>query len=68
MAAKIFISYRRDDAAALAGRVYDRLEREFGRDTVFMDVDAIRLGVNFVKVIDEEVAKCDALLAIIGPS
>jgi hypothetical protein len=38
MAAKIFISYRRDDAAALAGRVYDRLEREFGRDNLFRDI------------------------------
>ena len=32
-----------------------------------MDVEAIPFGENFVKVIDEEVAKCDILLAIIGP-
>jgi hypothetical protein len=32
-----------------------------------MDVDSIPLGTNFVKVLGEEVAKCDALLAIIGP-
>jgi hypothetical protein len=67
MAAKIFISYRRDDSAGHAGRVHDRLEREFGRDLLFMDVDAIPFGVNFVKVLEEEVAKCDELLAIIGP-
>jgi formylglycine-generating enzyme required for sulfatase activity len=67
MAAKIFISYRRDDSAGHAGRVHDRLEREFGRDLLFMDVDAIPLGVNFVKVLEEQVAKCDVLLAIIGP-
>jgi hypothetical protein len=67
MADKIFISYRHDDVASFAGRVFDRLEREFGRDALFMDVDAISLGVDFVKVIDEEVAKCDLLLAIIGP-
>ena len=40
--------------------------REFGSDLLFMDVDAIPLGANFVKVISEEVAKCDALLAVIG--
>src|SRR6516225_4571280 len=68
MATKLFISYRRDDSAGHAGRVHDRLEREFGRDLLFMDVDAIPLGVNFVKVLGEEVAKCDVLLAVIGPN
>src|SRR6516165_9115287 len=67
MATKVFISYRRDDSAGHAGRVHDRLEREFGRDLLFMDVDAVPLGVNFVKVLSEEVAKCDVLLAVIGP-
>jgi TIR domain len=67
MAPKLFISYRRDDSAGHAGRVHDRLQREFGRDLLFMDVDSIPLGTNFVKVIADEVAKCDALLAIIGP-
>jgi hypothetical protein len=32
-----------------------------------MDVDSISLGTDFVKVLGEEVAKCDALLALIGP-
>jgi hypothetical protein len=67
MALKVFISYRRDDSAGHAGRVYDRLEREFGRDLLVMDVDSIPLGTNFVKVLGEEVVKCDVLLAIIGP-
>src|SRR5262245_10860007 len=68
MAAKIFISYRRDDSAGYAGRLMDRLDREFGRDLVFMDVDAIPLGTNFSKVLHEEVAKCGVLLAMIGPN
>jgi TIR domain len=67
MAPKIFISYRRDDSAGHAGRVYDRLQRVFGRDLLFMDVDSIPLGTNFVEVLVEEITKCDALLAIIGP-
>jgi len=66
MAAKVFISYRREDSAGHAGRVHDRLVREFGSDLLFMDVDGIPLGVNFVKVLQEEVAKCSALLAVIG--
>jgi hypothetical protein len=66
MAAKVFISYRRGDIAGAAGRVSDRLAQEFGRDSLFMDVDSIPLGINFVKALDDEVAKCDVLLAIIG--
>jgi hypothetical protein len=31
-------------------------------------VDAIPLGVNFIKVLRDEVAECDALLASIGPN
>jgi TPR repeat protein len=68
MGSQIFISYRRDDSAGYAGRVHDRLEREFGADLLFMDVDSIPLGVNFVKSLREKVAKCDVLLAVIGPN
>src|SRR5262245_12623617 len=68
MAAKVFISYRRDDSAGYAGRVRDRLEHELGRDLVFMDVDAIPLGTNFSKFLHEEIAKCGVLLAMIGPN
>lgn len=66
MSIKVFISYRRDDNAYAARGVHDRLERELGRDSLFMDVDAIPLGVDFVD--SAEVAKCDVLLAIIGPT
>src|SRR5437588_12085799 len=44
---KIFISYRRDDSEHITGRIYDHLEPRFGHDNVFMDVDAMLLGVDF---------------------
>ena len=66
MAAKVFLSYRREDSAGYAGRVQDRLAQEFGRDLLFMDVDTIPLGVNFATVLHNEVAKCEVLLAVIG--
>jgi hypothetical protein len=68
MTAKVFISYRRDDSAGHAGHVHDRLEREFGHDLLFMDVDSIPLGANFFKVLSERVGQCDVLLAVIGPN
>jgi TIR domain-containing protein len=63
---KVFLSYRRDDSAAYAGRIEDRLRRAFGRNLLFMDVDNIPLGVNFARVAHDEVAKSDVLLALIG--
>ncbi len=66
MSGNIFISYRRDDAAAWAGRLHMALEKHFRRDQLFMDVDSIQAGLDFAKVIDAEVAKCDVMLVVIG--
>ena len=63
---KIFISYRRSDSATSAGRIYDRLEGRFGPGQVFMDVDTIRPGLDFVDVVQAAVGSCDALIAVIG--
>ena len=63
----IFISYRRDDSEGEAGRLYDDLVRAFGDDSVFMDVAGIAPGLDFRKAIDDNVASCGVLLAIIGP-
>jgi hypothetical protein len=63
---RIFISYRRESDAAQAGRIADLLGNEFGPDHVFMDVDAIPFGANFVEVINKEIAKSHTLLVIIG--
>ena len=41
------ISYRREDSAAITGRIYDRLRGEFGRDRIFMDLDSITIGMDF---------------------
>src|SRR5258706_3513687 len=62
----IFISYRREDSAPYAGRLYDRLCAEFGADQVFMDVDDIAPGADFVAQIGAKVGGCDALIAVIG--
>lgn len=63
----VFISYRRADTSADAGRLYDALRRRFGRDSVFMDVDSIRPGQDWVDAVEDAVGRCDALLALIGP-
>ncbi len=63
---RIFISYRRADTSFAAGRIYDRLIARFGDEAVFMDVDTIDAGVDFVKVLEESVQSCDVLVALIG--
>ena len=62
----IFLSYRRDDSAGHAGRLYDSLIRHFGEDRIFMDVDTIEPGEDFVEVIESAVASCEVLIALIG--
>ena len=66
MAGEIFINYRRDDEKAAAGRLFDRLTQAFGRKCVFMDVDNIPPGVDFLKVLKDRLATCQVLLVIIG--
>jgi hypothetical protein len=62
----IFISYRRSDAEGQAGRLFDDLSQHFGANTVFMDVAGLEAGRDFRKAIDEHVATCGVLLAVIG--
>ena len=65
---KVLVNYRRDDSAPYAGRLADRLREHFGRDNVFVDIDTIRPGEDFVERIDQSIAACDVLVAVIGKS
>lgn len=62
----IFISYRRDDAAADAGRLRDDLQRRCPLSRVFLDV-AIRAGADFRQALAAELDACQVLIALIGP-
>ncbi|MDH3286513.1 MAG: DUF1566 domain-containing protein [Betaproteobacteria bacterium] len=62
----IFISYRREDARADAGRLCDRLGKRFGEQHVFMDIDDIQPGADFTQVLDDTLDQCDVMLVMIG--
>src|SRR5436305_14002699 len=62
----LFISYRRDDSSGYTGRLYDRLCSYYGEDRVFMDIDSILPGDDFVDVIEKAVSSCKVLIAVIG--
>jgi tetratricopeptide (TPR) repeat protein len=68
MADKIFINYRREDSIGTAGRLRDRLAESFGEENLFMDVDNIPAGVDFVADLNTQVAECRVFLAVIGPN
>jgi ketosteroid isomerase-like protein len=62
----VFVSYRREDSAGHAGRLYDALVARFGERSVFMDVE-LAPGIDFVDRITEAVGACDVLVVVIGP-
>lgn len=63
----IFICYRRGDSAGHTGRLFDRLAQHFGREQVFMDLDAIEPGEDFIETIRRRVSACVVQLVVIGP-
>ena len=67
MAAKVFISYRRDDAKYQARMIHKAFCKAIPSDHVFMDVDSIPPGANFRKISKSWVDECEVLLALIGP-
>lgn len=66
MSGKIFINYRRGEDSGFVHALMSPLEQAFSAERLFIDIDSIEPGVDFVRVLDEQVAKCDILLAVIG--
>ena len=62
----VFLSYRREESAHVAGRIYDHLEREFGAGRIFFDVEGIPIGGDFREHIRGALIKSEALLVVIG--
>jgi parvulin-like peptidyl-prolyl isomerase len=62
----IFISYRRSDAAAHAGRLHDRLAARFGAQAVFMDIDTLQPGEDFAAAIAQSIGSAQVVVVLIG--
>ncbi len=63
---KLFISYRRGDTKAFAGRLADRLKQKSQIDEIFIDVDAIDAGADFKNKITDALKKSAVCLVLIG--
>jgi TIR domain len=64
--AGLFISYRRDDAAADVDRLVNDLSWRCRRDRVFTDRD-IPAGADFRQVLVKKIETCDVVLVVMGP-
>ena len=65
-ALRVFLNYRRDDSSGHAGRLYDDLTDRLSDCDVFMDIDKIDPGADFVDVIETALDRCDVVLTLIG--
>ena len=63
---KVFISYRREGTAGEARALFTALVTRLGETSVFMDVDNIALGRDFRQVLQDQLASCDLVFALIG--
>jgi len=68
MAGGVFISYRRSDSAAFAGRIADFFAYNHKDIRVFFDIVGIAPGDNFVETIRSRLESSEVVLAIIGPT
>jgi hypothetical protein len=66
LAGGVFVSYRRDDAAHITGRIADAIAARIGRDRVFVDVDSVAPGEDFVRKIERSIHAADTFIAVIG--
>jgi formylglycine-generating enzyme required for sulfatase activity len=63
---KIFISYRRADSSAAAGRIYDRLKGYFGAGSVYMDISDHHPSDNWSMHIARALLNAKVTLVLIG--
>ena len=47
--------------------LFDRLSDHFGKDRLFMDVENLAPGVDFVTTLEKAIAECGVMIALIGP-
>ena len=63
---RLFLSYQRSDSRHVAGRLRDRIVRELGPESIFLDVDSISIGRDVREAIRESIGAVDILIVLIG--
>ena len=63
---KVFISYRRDDSGGYARAMYQHLVMRFGPNAVFMDLETLQPGLDFVSQLRDILKSAKVVLVLIG--
>jgi TIR domain len=66
MQSGIFLCYRRADDPGYVQAILARLERVIPPQDIFIDIESIKPGTDFVQMIESRLRSCAVLLAIIG--
>lgn len=64
---KIFISYRRQETAFICTFIYEYLAARYGSGAIFLDVDTVLPGIDFVQLFDAQIQQCPVVLVVMGP-
>ncbi|WP_322754649.1 4a-hydroxytetrahydrobiopterin dehydratase [Frankia sp. Cas3] len=62
----VFISYRRDDTSAEAGRLQETLRAQLGDAAVFLDTSAIGIGDEWPREVEDALQAAPVVLAVMG--
>src|SRR4051794_14804545 len=65
--ANVFISYLRADSAGWTKSLANDLKKKFGSNHIFMDIDSLAAGIDYINEIDKSLISCNIALVIIGP-
>ncbi len=65
---RVFISHRQSDTKVTAQRLCTDLQREFGKDTIFIDDGGVASGTSFPEVILTALRNADTVFVLIGPT
>jgi hypothetical protein len=63
---RIFVSYKREDTKHLTHRIGEDLQRRYGIENVFVDVNNVTIGSDFRSQIRQKLDVCDIFIAVIG--
>lgn len=64
---KIFISHRHSDTQSDCHRLKSDLQKIFGKDQVFLDIENLEPGIKFADAIEKTLAQSKVVLVVIGP-
>ncbi|TDQ19424.1 TIR domain-containing protein [Algoriphagus boseongensis] len=64
---KIFISHRHSDTQSDCRALKSELQKHFGKENVFLDIENLEPGIKFAEAIEKTLAQSKVVLVVMGP-